>query len=107
MRLIFLAPPGLAGERGSRMMRACSKLRRRLFMESLEDRRLLAIAGDLTGGLLKLTGDSAFNQLSVSNVAGNTYLISSTTDNITITDNDLTLTLVNNGTAAVTVTAPP
>src|SRR5690242_8466350 len=88
------------------MMRDRSKLRRRLFMESLEDRRLLAIAGDLTGGLLKFTGDAGANQLSVANVVGSTYVFSSTSDNVTITDNDGTLTLVGNGTPTVTVTAP-
>jgi len=90
------------------MMRARSNLRRRLFMESLEDRRMLAIAGDLTGGLLKFTGDAGANQLSIVNVVGSTYVISSTTDNITLTDNDGTLVgIVGSGTPAVTFSAPP
>src|SRR4051812_19418554 len=105
-KALFLTPPGLAGERGSRMMRDRSKFRRRLFMEPLEDRRLLAIAGNLTSGLLKFTGDAGANQLSVTNVVGSTYVFSSTTDIIHIDDNDMTTVVLNNDTAAVTVTAP-
>src|SRR5262245_28123624 len=79
---------------------------RRLFMEPLEDRRLLAILGDLTLGHLTLTGDAGANSLQIAS-AGNVYTLTSATDNITITDNDLTLGLVGNGTGNVTVTALP
>jgi hypothetical protein len=79
---------------------------RRLFMEPLEDRRLLAILGDLTGGNVTLTGDALANNLQITNLAGDVYTLSSATDNITITDNDATLVLLNNGTNNVTVTAP-
>ena len=58
---------------------------RRLFMEPLEDRRLLAILGDLTGGNFTLTGDAGANSLVIANVAGNVYTLTSATDNITIT----------------------
>ena len=79
---------------------------RRCFFEPLEDRSLMAIAADLTGGNFSIAGDAGANDLQITNLAGNTYLLASATDNITITDNDATLTLLNNGTGLVTVTAP-
>jgi len=84
-----------------------SRKSRQFFLEPLEDRRLMAILGDLTGGVMSLTGDAAANDLTVTNAAGNTYILSSAADPITITDNDATLTLIGNGTNVVTVTAPP
>ena len=70
--------------------------------ESLESRVTPAITGLLSGGTLTLTGDIDANTLSISVVADQ-YTLTSTTDVISITDNDSTGTLANDGTMSVQI----
>src|SRR5262245_22154610 len=80
---------------------------RRLFVEPLENRHLLAaITGDFAGGTLSFTGVGSANTLEISNAAGGTYTFkTAAADTITITDAGATLTIAGNGTDTVTVTA--
>jgi Dockerin type I domain len=75
---------------------------RRLFVEPLEDRRLLAtITGTFAGGVLSFAGDAGANELQIS-AAGNIYTLTSATDNINIPVPN-GLVLVGNNTPLLTV----
>src|SRR5262249_20123669 len=64
-----------------------------LFLEPLEDRRLMAILADLTGGKLTLSGNASANDLHVA-IVGNVYTLTSASDLIQVTDNDAALTAI-------------
>src|SRR5205823_6624275 len=76
---------------------------RRLFLEPLEDRRLLAVTATLTNHVLSIVGDGSLDVAGLFNVAGDTYtLASGFPPSPTLTDNDGTLTGVVTGLNTVT-----